>query len=165
MEKGEDPQRAVGGDQVEIGHAASEQRMSLAEIVMNVQTGHRRGESSARLVHAEELGHCVAECFRAVVCAAKRDRCHRVAQHAGSDRVALGMVGIQEAVWRCLVDHLGQLPSQIHRILHTGLEALSTVRGMHVCGVAGQQDPSVAVGRGLPCRVGDLEIQVGLWIP
>ncbi len=73
MEQGEEPQRAVVGGEVEIGHAASEQRMSLAEIVMNVQTGHHRGESSARLVHAEELGHCVAQRLRAVVCAAKRD--------------------------------------------------------------------------------------------
>ena len=46
VQQGEDPQRAVGGDQVEIGHAASEQRVSLAEVVMNVQTGHHRGESS-----------------------------------------------------------------------------------------------------------------------
>jgi len=69
-------------------------------------------------------------------------------QHAGGDRVALGMVGIQEAVWRCLVDHLGQLPSQIQRILHTGVEALSSHRAMHMCGVAGQQHPSFAVGRG-----------------
>ena len=50
VQQGEDPQRAVGGDQVEIGHAASEQRVSLAEVVMNVQTEHHRGESSARLV-------------------------------------------------------------------------------------------------------------------
>ena len=83
--------------------------------------------------------------------AAKRDLRHRVAQHAGSDRVALGMVGIQEAFRRCPLDHLGQLPSQIHRILHTGVEALSTDRGMHVCGVAGQQDPSL---RGRPRPAG-----------
>ena len=85
----------------------------------------------------------------------ERDLRHRVAQHAGSDRVALGVVGIQEAFRRCPVDHLGQLPSQIHRILHTDVEALSTHRGMHVRGVAGQQDPSVAVGRGLPGHIGE----------
>ena len=88
-------------------------------------------------------GRCF-QSLRAFVWAAKRDQRHRVAQHAGSDRVALGMLGIQEAFRRCLVDHLGQLPAQIHRILHAGVEALSTVRGMHVCGVAGQQDPSSA---------------------
>jgi hypothetical protein len=64
------------------------------------------------------------------------------------DRVALAVVSIQEAFWRRPVDHLGQLPSQIDRILHTDVETLTTHRGMHVCGVAGQQDPSVAVGRG-----------------
>ena len=87
--------------------------------------------------------------------AAKRDLRHRVAQYAGSDRVALGVIGIQEAFRRCPLDHLGQLPSQVHRILHTDVEALSTHRGMHVRGVAGQQDPSVAVGRGLPRHVGE----------
>ncbi len=65
------------------------------------------------------------------------------------------MVGIQEAVRRCLFDNLGELPTQIHRILHTGVEALSTDRGMHVRRVAGQQDPSLAVGRGLPGHVGE----------
>ena len=74
---------------------------------------------------------------------------------SGSDRVALGVVGIQETFRRCPVDHLGQLPSQVHRILHTGVEALSTVRGMHVCGVAGQQHLSLAVGRGLPSYIGE----------
>ena len=75
---------------------------------MNVQTRHHRGESSARLVHAEELGNGVAQGLDAVALAEKRDLRHRVAQHAGSDRVALGMVGIQEAFRGCPVDHLGQ---------------------------------------------------------
>src|SRR5207302_602359 len=38
---------------------------------------------------------------------------------------------------------------------HTGVEALSTDRGMHVRRVAGQQDTSVAVGRSLPSHVGE----------
>jgi hypothetical protein len=36
----------------------------LTEVVMNVQTGHHRGISSARLVHAEEIGNRVAQCLR-----------------------------------------------------------------------------------------------------
>ena len=72
-----------------------------------------------------------------------------------ADRVALGVVGVEQAFRRRPLDHLGQLPSQVHRILHTGLEALATVGGMHVRGVAGQQHPSLAVGRGLPGRVGE----------
>ena len=85
----------------------------------------------------------------------ERDLRHRVAQHAGRDRVALGVVGIQQAFRRRPVDHLGQLPAQVHRILHADVEALSTDRGMHVRRVAGQQDPSLAVGRGLPGHVGE----------
>jgi len=61
VQQGEDPQRAVGGDQVEIGHAAPEQRVSLTEAGMNAQTRHLGGQSSARLVHAEELGNGVAQ--------------------------------------------------------------------------------------------------------
>ena len=91
----------------------------------------------------------------AVVRTAERDLRHRGAQHARRDRVALGMVGVEEALRRRLLDHLGQLPSQVHRILHTDVEALSTHRVVHVCGVAGQKDASVAVGRGLPRHIGE----------
>ena len=114
-----------------------------------------RGQSSARLVQPEELGNDVSQGLRAVIRALKRDMRHRVAQHAGGDRVALGVVGIQQAFRRYSLDHLRQLPSQIHRILHADVETLSTHRGMHVRGVAGQQDPSVAIGSGLPSHVGE----------
>ncbi|MBY9074255.1 hypothetical protein K1X13_05405 [Nocardioides sp. WL0053] len=43
-EQGEDPTRPLRGDQVEIGHATTEYRVSLAELVVNVQarTSSRR---------------------------------------------------------------------------------------------------------------------------
>jgi hypothetical protein len=47
VQESKDPQRAVGGDQIEIGHAASKQRVSLVEVVMNVQARHHRGISLA----------------------------------------------------------------------------------------------------------------------
>ena len=81
--------------------------------------------------------------------------CAMVVRSTRADRVALGMVAVQEAFRRCPVDHLSQLPSQIHRILHTEAEALSTGRVMHVRRVAGEQDSSRAVGRGLTCHVGE----------
>src|SRR5947207_5855306 len=46
VQQGEDPQRAGRGDQVEIGHAPSEQRVPGAEVVMNAETGYLRGEPS-----------------------------------------------------------------------------------------------------------------------
>src|SRR5438876_2442138 len=41
VQEGEYPRRAVGGDQVEIGHAAPEQRVALTEVVMNVQADRK----------------------------------------------------------------------------------------------------------------------------
>jgi len=38
VQQGEDPRRAVGGDHVEIGHAAPEQRVPFAEVIVNVQS-------------------------------------------------------------------------------------------------------------------------------
>ena len=127
----------------------------VAEIVADSQACHLRGERPARLVHAEELGHGVAQGLGALVLAAKRDRSQRVAQHAGGDRMALGVVGIEEAVRRRPLDHLGQLPAEIHRILHPGLQPLPAVRRMDVRGIAREQHASLAVGRCLPGRVGE----------
>ena len=151
----EDPQRAVGGHEVQIGHAASEQRMSLAEVVVDVQPGDDPGEPFARLVHARQLRHHLDQGLDALVLALERGLSHRVPERAGSDRVALVVVGVQEALRGGPVDHLGQLPSQIHRILHAEAEALSTRRVMHVRRVAGEQDSSRAVGRGLTRHVGE----------
>jgi hypothetical protein len=37
VQQGEDPQRAVAGDQVKIGHASTEQRVPFPKIIVNVQ--------------------------------------------------------------------------------------------------------------------------------
>jgi hypothetical protein len=99
VQQAEDAQRAVGGDQVEIGHAAPEHRVSLAEVVVDVQAGHHRGESRARLVHAQQLGDGVPQRLDPIVWAHERDLRHRGPQHAGSDRMSFGMVGVEEAMW------------------------------------------------------------------
>src|SRR5205823_2352095 len=49
---------------------------SFAEVVMNVETGHHRGDPLARLVHAEELGNDIAQGVGAVICAEQRDLRH-----------------------------------------------------------------------------------------
>jgi hypothetical protein len=71
------------------------------------------------------------------------------------NRMTLGVIGIEQAFRRRSLHHLGQLPSQVHCILHAGLEALSAIRRMYVCGIAGQQHPSLAIGRSLPGRIGE----------
>ena len=65
------------------------------------------------------------------------------------------MIGIEEIFWRCLLDDLRELPSQVHCILHSDVEALSTHRRMHVRGVAGEQHAPVAICRCLARYVGE----------
>src|SRR5215510_15660545 len=126
VQEGEDAQRAIGGDHVEVRNAAPKQRVSLPEIVANVQTGHHPAETLARFVHEEELGNGIDQGLCAVVRAAEeRDLRHRVTQYAGSDRVPLGMVSIQEAFWRRPLDHLGQLPSQFNATFTTVVKTFS----------------------------------------
>ncbi len=97
VQQGGDPQWGISGDEVEVGHAASQQWVPLAKVVMDIQPCHHRSKPLARFLHAEQLGHGVTQCFRAVVVAAKRDRGHRMTQHTRSDRVTLGLVAIEEA--------------------------------------------------------------------
>jgi hypothetical protein len=73
VQQGEDPQRAIRGDQVKIRHAASKQRVSLAQVVVKVQAGQHPGEAFAGFVHAEELGYGLVQGLRALVLAAKCD--------------------------------------------------------------------------------------------
>lgn len=114
---------------------------------------------------SEQLGKDVTHCLEAVVSAQQRGLCHRVAQHAGRDRMALVVVAVEQALRRDPVDHLGQFPAQVHRILNTDAEALPAHRGMHVGSITGQQNPSVAIDRGLASDIGEPRDPGGLWIP
>src|SRR5438105_11920441 len=84
VQQGEDPQRAVGGHEVQIGHTAPEQGVALTEVVMNVQPGDDPGEPFARLVHARQLRHHIDEGLDALVPALERGLSHRVLKRAGS---------------------------------------------------------------------------------
>ena len=67
MQQSEHAARTVGGVQVEIGHAAPEQRVSLPEVVVDVEPGDHRGDALAGLVHAQHVEHGVAERLAALV--------------------------------------------------------------------------------------------------
>ena len=98
MQQGEHACGAVRGVQVEVGHAPPEQRVSLAEVVVDVEAAEHRGDARARLVHAQQLGHGVAEGLVAVVGLAERDLRHGVVQHPGADRMPFGVVRVEEAL-------------------------------------------------------------------
>ena len=151
----EDSRRTVRCLHVEVGHAPPEQRVSLPQVVVDVETGEHRSDTPTRLVHAQQFGHDLPERLVTVVGATECDRRHGVVQHPGADRMAFGVVGVEEALGRRRVDHLGQLPSEVHGVLHPGVEALTTLWGMHVRGIPGQQHTAAAVGHRLARHVGE----------
>ena len=61
-----------------------------------------------------------------------------------ADRAALRVVGGEQAGARRTVQHGGELPREVVRVVHAGVAAEAAVRRDHVHGVAGQEDPPVA---------------------
>ena len=87
------------------------------------------GEPLAWLVHGRQLRHEVDQGLDARVLALERGLGHRVPQRAGGDRVALVVVGVQEALRGGPVDHLGELPAEVDGVLHAEADALSARPG------------------------------------
>src|SRR6202167_3774305 len=129
--------------------------MPLAEVVMDTKSGHLGSDPFARLLHANELQYNFTQGFSAIISTLQCDLCHCRAQHAGRNRMPLDVISVEQAFRRCSFHYLGQLPTLIHCILHTSIEALSAHRGMHMCGVAGQENPALAISRRLPRHVGE----------
>ena len=77
----------------------------------------------------------------------------------------LGLVGVEQALGRRPVDDLGQLPAEVHGVLDADAEALPAGRVVDVRGVAGEQDPSLSIGRGLPGGVGEPRDPGRAWTP
>lgn len=65
------------------------------------------------------------------------------------------MVGVEQAVRRRPAHHLGEYPAEVHRILQTGVGALTADGVVHMGGVADVQRPPAPVGCRLPGRVGE----------
>jgi hypothetical protein len=102
---------------------------------VGIEAGDGPGETRARLVHGQQLGQDAAHGVDPRIGAGERGRRHRVLQDAGRDRVPLGVVAVQQALRRGPRHHLGQLPTEVDRILHADVEALPAHRVMHVRGI------------------------------
>ena len=81
--------------EIQVGHTAPQQWMSLAELVMDVEPGDDPGEPLARLVHGRQLRHHLDQCLHAFVAALECGLGHRVLERAGGDRVALLLIRVQ----------------------------------------------------------------------
>ena len=67
---------------------------------------------------------------------------------AGADRLALGAVGIEQAVAAPALDHGGELPRQIDRVADAGVHAKAAGGRHDMRGVAGDKAAAVAVALG-----------------
>ena len=111
-------------------------------------------QTRASSICAEPGGH-LGERAAALVAALQRGQRHRVAQRARGDRVALGLVAVEQLVGRDALDDLGELPAEVHGVLHAEAQPLPARRVVDVRGVTGQQHAAVAVACGLPGHVGE----------
>src|SRR5262245_59701824 len=121
---------------------------------MYIQTRDHRDVLLARLVLLQQFGHHLAQGHHTTLTTFESAGRPGVAQHASADAVPFSMVCVQKALSRCLVHHLCEFPSQIHRILDPEVESLATMRGMYMCRIASKQYTAAAVGRRLPRHVG-----------
>ena len=122
---------------------------------MDVEPGAPRDEVAARLVHPRQLRDDVDGGLHARVAALQRAEGHRPLDGAGGDRVALGVVAVEEARRGGPVDGPRELPAQVHGVLDAEVEALAAGGIVDVGRVAGQQYTSRPVARGLPAHVGE----------
>lgn len=53
-----------------------------------------------------------------------------------ADRVAFGVIGVEQAGWRPAPEVRGQLPAEVHRVLEAGVESLGADGEVDVRGVA-----------------------------
>ena len=66
----------------------------------------------------------------------------RQLQHLRTDPMAFAGVGVEQPGRRPSLHGRGQLPAEVRRVLNAGVHALAAERRVHVCGVAGQEDPT-----------------------
>ena len=79
-----------------------------------------------------------------------------VADDRGAYGVPLVLIGVEQCFVRPVLGHQGEFPGQIRCILNPRVHPLGADWAVNVGGIAGEQDPTVAVVRHL-CMV-DLEI-------
>jgi hypothetical protein len=104
--------------------------------------GRRQREHRAERHIAQRPGERVPSHRRADQCAAR-------AQHLRPDGVPLVVVGVEHPLLGATLDHRGELPRQVRRILQAGVHAHAARGRVHVRRVSGEQHPADAIPRHL----------------
>ena len=125
------------------------------ERVADVGAGDEGSDAAQRLLVDEQFLEELPECFGGRVVSAPQ--CHLgsgVEQCAFAGEVAFVVVRVQQAGRRPAVDGGGQLPGEVDAVEHAGVEGHAW-GGEQVGGIAGQQDPPVAVSLDLSSVEGE----------
>ena len=128
--------------------------MTLAEVVVNIETLHHPHVTLSSFVHPHQLGHRIAQGVRAMSPRSSAV-CPKVRRNT---RAPMGCRSAWYVSSRRSGDvplyHLGEFPAEIHGILDADVESLSAYRGMHVRGIASEEHATLAIGRrpAGPCR-------------
>jgi hypothetical protein len=137
-----EPDLARAGQHRQVGRELPGQRVVRpAHRVPDVRTADHAGEQAVHLGQVHQLGEQLTQLVRGGIGVHQCHLCPHVAQHPGADRMAFGVVGVQQAGWRPAT-YLGrQLPADVDRVLQPEVEALAAHREVDVRGVAGEQHP------------------------
>ena len=146
VQQREHPDDAASGGQVQVGHAASQQWMSFAEVIRNIEPRDHACDVFARLVHVQQLHQHVAERNRPRVRCAKRSLRHGVLQDFRRNRmIARSWIRVEKAHRGGSVHDLRQLPAEVDRVLHADVQTLTSHRGVDVCSIARNQHAPAAI--------------------
>ncbi len=97
VQLGEDARAASGGLHVEVWHTPTEQWMSSADVVVNVEPTQHPGEVPARLVHAQQLTQLLPQRLVAIIGRRQCHLRHGVVQHPRTGRMPLGVIRVVQA--------------------------------------------------------------------
>jgi hypothetical protein len=139
--------------QIEVGHPASEEVVLPVHGIPEVGRGDLPGEAPPHLVDPEQVGHRLAQRTGVLVHPPERGLRAGVLEDAGGDRMAFVLVRVEQRVRGLPADDRGELPAEVDRVLHAGVQALAARREVDVRGVPGEEDPAVPVALGLTGRV------------
>ena len=128
VEQLEDPARAFGRGEVEVWHPASEQRVPLPRSYLTSSPDRSPASWARGSSNASSSATRVAQRLGPRVRSLEEGLDHHVVQRSGRGRVPLRVVGVQQLVGRDAVDHLGELPAEVDRVLHAEADALPAGR-------------------------------------
>ncbi len=129
--------------------------VALGQVVADTEVAQHAGRVLGGVPVGQQLAHDLTDRVHVLAGEPQLDRRAGVARQLLADRVAFGVIGVQQALGRPPADRRRQLPAQVHRVLDAHAQPLRHGRGLHVRRVARQEHPPAPVLGGGPRGVGE----------